>query len=83
MAILNVSDQNFNQVVLDPNKLVIVDFYADWCGPYRMLSPVLNEIDDKFGDEITIAKVNIESNQKTAKSHQVMDIPTLKFFKAW
>ncbi|ULL16466.1 hypothetical protein DVH26_19675 [Paenibacillus sp. H1-7] len=39
MAILNVSDQNFNQVVLDPNKLVIVDFYADWCGSYRMLSP--------------------------------------------
>ncbi|ULL16465.1 hypothetical protein DVH26_19670 [Paenibacillus sp. H1-7] len=44
---------------------------------------VLNEIDDEFGDEITIAKVNVDSNQKTAKSHQVMDIPTLKFFKAW
>lgn len=80
MAIQQVTDQNFNHTVMN-NKVVVVDFYADWCGPCRMLSPVLEQLSDEYGDDVTIAKVNVDTNPKSARQHQVMSIPTLKFYK--
>ncbi|CAM3835476.1 thioredoxin [Marinicrinis lubricantis] len=81
MTIQYVTDQNFDDVVMKSGKLVLVDFYADWCGPCRMLSPVLNEINNEYGDQVTVAKVNVDENPKAAIQQQVMSIPTLKFVK--
>jgi thioredoxin 1 len=77
---IHVSDQNFNQSVLQSNKPVLVDFYADWCGPCRMLAPVLNEVHRELGNEIVIAKVNVDDNPVVSSTYGIMSIPTLKLF---
>ncbi len=79
MAIVHVTDQNFNEEIA--NGVVLVDFWATWCGPCKMIAPVLEEIDAEIGDQVKIVKVDVDNNQATAAEYQVMSIPTLLLFK--
>jgi thioredoxin 1 len=76
-----VNDQTFQNEILESKSAVVVDFWAPWCGPCQMLSPILDEAAKEMGDKIKFAKVNTDENQKTAMDYQVMSIPTLLVFK--
>ena len=67
--------------LLQDEKLVIVDFWAVWCGPCRMLSPVLDEVEEEMADKITVVKVNVDDADEIAMRYRIMSIPTLLFFK--
>ncbi|QQK80986.1 thioredoxin [Salicibibacter cibi] len=79
MAIKNVTDQDFAQETSE--GVVLADFWATWCGPCKMVAPVLEEIDGEMGDKLTIAKVDVDENKETAGKFGVMSIPTLMVFK--
>ncbi|MBI4898100.1 MAG: thioredoxin [Actinobacteria bacterium] len=79
--ITSVSDDNFQAAVVEADKPVLVDFWAPWCGPCRMVAPVLEEIQAERGDAIQIVKLNVDENPETAGKYQVMSIPTLILFK--
>jgi thioredoxin 1 len=76
-----VTDKTFATEVLGSDKLVLVDFWATWCGPCRMVAPVLEEIAEEYSDTISIAKLDVDENQATARDYQVLSIPTLILFK--
>ena len=80
MAIVNVSDQSFKGEV-EGQGTVLVDFWAPWCGPCKMIAPVLEELDGEIGDKLTIAKLNVDDNPESAARFGVMSIPTLIIFK--
>ena len=75
-----VTDETFEAEVLQNSKPVIVDYWAEWCGPCRMVAPVLEEIAAENSDKITIAKVNIDENPEIARRYQIMSIPTMSVF---
>jgi thioredoxin 1 len=77
---LLVTDDSFDDTIKN-NDLVLVDFWAPWCGPCRMIAPVLEELAQKYAGMATIAKVNVDENQEIAKRYGIMSIPTLLFFK--
>ena len=77
---IEVTDDTFASTIAD-NRLVLVDFWAPWCGPCRMVAPVLEEIADEHGDKVTVAKVNTDENQAVASQHAIMSIPTMMIFK--
>lgn len=79
MAILDVTDQNFVQETSE--GLVLVDFWAPWCGPCKMIAPVLEELDNDLGDKVKIVKLNVDDNQETAGKFGIMSIPTLLLMK--
>jgi thioredoxin 1 len=76
-----VTDTNFQAEVLENDKPVLVDFWAPWCGPCRVIAPSLEEIASEQGDELRIVKLNVDENQTTAARYQVLSIPTLILFK--
>ncbi|GIP40712.1 thioredoxin [Paenibacillus sp. J31TS4] len=80
MAIVNVSDQSFKEEV-EGQGTVLVDFWAPWCGPCKMIAPVLEDLDQEIGSEVKIAKLNVDDNPETASRFGVMSIPTLIVFK--
>ncbi|WP_027964639.1 thioredoxin [Halalkalibacillus halophilus] len=79
MAIVNATDQNFSEETQD--GLVLVDFWAPWCGPCKMIAPVLEELDSDMNEQVKIVKVDVDENQETAQKFGVMSIPTLILFK--
>lgn len=80
MAIVNVSDQTFNNEV-ESQGTVLVDFWAPWCGPCKMIAPILEDLSGDLGDSVKIAKVNVDENPESASRFGVMSIPTLILFK--
>jgi thioredoxin 1 len=79
--IVYVSDDSFEDEVLNADSPVLVDFWAEWCGPCKMIAPILNEIADEYGDKIRIAKLNIDENPATPPKYGIRGIPTLMLFK--
>ncbi|MDR2709326.1 MAG: thioredoxin [Elusimicrobiota bacterium] len=78
---IEINEENFKSEVYESDKLTIVDFWAPWCGPCRMLSPILDEIDAFYKGKIKICKVNTDQCQKLAVEFSVSTIPTVLFFK--
>lgn len=78
-ATRTVTDSTFD-TVLASDKPVVVDFWAEWCGPCKMVAPVLEEIASEHGDKIEVVKLNIDENPETARNYQIMSIPTMAVF---
>lgn len=81
MSEMNITKNNFEQEVLHSDKPVLIDFWAPWCGPCRMLSPVISEIAEEYGDKVKVCKVNVDDEGDLAASFNVMSIPTLVVVK--
>ena len=79
--IVYVTDDNFEQEVLGSSEPVLVDYWAEWCGPCKMIAPILNEIADEYQGKVKIAKLNIDDNPQTPPKYGIRGIPTLMLFK--
>ena len=77
---LEITDTNFEEVVLKSDKPVLVDFWAAWCGPCRMVGPVIEEISNEYSEKAVVGKVDIDSNQEYAAKYGVRNIPTVLVF---
>ena len=81
MSILNVGDKDFKEKILDADRPVLCDFWAEWCGPCKQISPILSELAEEYKDKILVAKVNIDDNPEIPSNYGIMSIPTLILFK--
>jgi thioredoxin 1 len=81
MAVGKVSDATFESEVLKATGPVVVDFWAEWCGPCRMIAPALEEIAGSLGEKVKIVKLNVDENPQTAAKYNIQSIPTLMIFK--
>lgn len=79
--IINTTDTDFDNDISVTGKLVLVDMWAEWCGPCKMMEPVLEEIAGEMEESLQVVKINIDQNQETPRKFNVMNIPTLIFFK--
>ncbi|MFL2490224.1 MAG: thioredoxin [Candidatus Neomarinimicrobiota bacterium] len=77
---VEITDDNFEKLVLKSEKLVIVDFWAEWCGPCKAITPILDEISNEFGDKVLIGKVNVDEVKEVPVKYGIRSIPTLLFF---
>ena len=78
---IEVNDSNFEEVVLKSEKLVIIDFWAEWCGPCRMITPIIEEISKEYAGRILAAKVDVDSNPGISSKLGIRNIPTVMFYK--
>ena len=81
MATVNVTDENFDAEVLKSSKPIVVDFWADWCNPCKQIAPTLEEISNEMADQVTIAKLNVDSEINTGTKYGIRGIPTMLLFK--
>ena len=81
MAISDVTDATFEEEVIKSDRPVLVDFWAEWCAPCRMLAPVVQEIAEEFGDRIRVYKLDLDTNPQTPARYNVRAVPTLLFFR--
>ena len=79
--IMYVTDSSFDQEVLQSSEPVLVDYWADWCGPCKMIAPILDELADEYAGKISVAKLNIDENPQTPPKYGIRGIPTLMLFK--
>lgn len=79
--IAHVTDDSFEAEVLNADKPVLVDYWAEWCGPCRMIAPILDEIASDYADRIKVCKLNVDENQKTPPKYGIRGIPTLMLFR--
>jgi thioredoxin 1 len=79
--IVYVSDSSFEQDVLNASKPVLVDYWAEWCGPCRMIAPILDEVSNEYNDRLTVAKLDVDANQSTSVKYGIRGVPTLMLFK--
>ena len=80
-SILHITDSSFEEEVLKSAQPVMLDFWAEWCGPCKMIAPILDELAGQYKGQLTVAKINIDDNQKTPETYAVRGIPTLILFK--
>lgn len=81
MSVLKITSENYEEEVLKSEKTVLVDFYADWCGPCRIMGPIIDEIAEEKADIVKVGKVNVDENQDLAIEYGVMSIPTIVIIK--
>ncbi|MFZ5801270.1 MAG: thioredoxin [Candidatus Omnitrophota bacterium] len=81
MSLTHLNDKNFKEEVLDADLPVLVDFWADWCSPCKMLTPVIEEVAEEFAGRLKVAKLDIDAGKVTATKYGIMSIPTLIIFK--
>lgn len=80
-SILHITDSSFEEEVLKSPQPVMLDFWAEWCGPCKMIAPILDQLAGQYKGRLTVAKINIDDNQKTPETYAVRGIPTLILFK--
>lgn len=78
---VELTDQNFDELVLQSDKPVIVDFWAEWCGPCRMVGPIVEEIGNEYTEKAVVGKLDVDSNPNVTKKYSIRNIPTVLFFK--
>ncbi len=78
---IHVTDATFDEVVIKSDKLVMVDFWAEWCGPCRMVGPIVEQLGDEYPGNLVASKLDVDSNPTIARKYKVMNIPTILFFK--
>ena len=81
MSVLNLNEENFEEEVMKSDKPVIVDFYAVWCGPCKMMSPIIDAVAEELGETVKVGKVNTDENLELAQKFGIMSIPTIMIFK--
>ena len=79
--IVNLSDESFEKDVLQSDNPVLVDYWAEWCGPCKMIAPILDEVSSEYSDKLKIAKLDVDQNQTTSTKYGIRGIPTLMLFK--
>lgn len=79
--LMEITDATFEKEVLQADKPVVVDFWATWCGPCKMIAPILEEIAGEMGDKVKVTKLDVDSNNRTAGKYNIMSIPSLLFFR--
>ena len=81
MAVIHVSDENFEQEVLQSDKPTLVDFWAEWCGPCRAVSPVVEKVSESYAEQMKFTKLNVDESPSTSTAYGIRSIPTLMVFK--
>jgi thioredoxin 1 len=76
-----ITDQNFEQEVMNSDKPVLVDFWAEWCGPCKMVSPAVSELAEEMKDHLKVGKLNVDENPQATSKYQIFSIPSLKVFQ--
>lgn len=79
--VIELNSNNFNEVVLKSDKLVVVDFWAEWCGPCRLITPIIHELAEEYTDKVVFGKVDVDSNSTLAGQFGIRNIPTVLFIK--
>ncbi len=78
---IEFTDQNFEEEVIKNEEIVLVDFWAPWCGPCQMMGPIIDQLAEEVGENIKVGKLNVDENSATASKYGIMSIPALKIFK--